>query len=259
MKLPIYQIDAFANQSFEGNPAAVISLDSWLDDRVLQSIAQENNLAETAFIVKEGLEFNIRWFTPSKEVRLCGHATLAAAYVLFELLGQRGNVVEFNSLSGKLSVTKYGSLLTLNFPAQIPVNCEIPDNLIKGLGKKPIACLKNEDYIAIYETEADIAEIIPDHSYLKCLDLRGVIITSISNDYDFVVRFFAPKYDIPEDSVTGSAYTQLTPYWSSKLLKNEFNVKQISQRGGELFCEWVGDRVLISGKAVKYLEGEIEI
>jgi len=259
MKLPIYQIDAFANQSFEGNPAAVIPLESWLDDLVLQSIAQENNLAETAFIVKEGLGFHIRWFTPSNEVRLCGHATLAAAYVLFEFLGQKENVVEFESLTGKLSVTKNETMLTLNFPAQIPVNCEIPDYLIKGLGKRPIACLKNEDYIAIYQSEEDIAEIIPDHNYLKCLDLRGVIITSVSNDYDFVVRFFAPKYAIPEDSVTGSAYTQLTPYWSSKLLKNEFSAKQISQRGGELFCELVDDRVLISGKAVKYLEGVIEI
>jgi len=259
MKLSIYQIDAFANKPFEGNPAAIVPLDSWLDDQVLQSIAEENNLAETAFFVKEANGFNIRWFTPCKEVRLCGHATLAAAYVLFEVLGHRGKVIDFNSLSGKLSVTQAEGVLTLNFPAQIPVKCEIPEDLVKGLGKKPVACLKNEDYIAIYECEEDVAEIIPDHTCLKRLDLRGVIITSVSGKYDFVARFFAPKYDIPEDSVTGSAYTQLTPYWSSNLQNNKFKVKQISQRGGELVCELIKDRVLISGKAVMYLQGEIEI
>ena len=259
MKLSIYQIDAFANKPFEGNPAAIVPLDSWLDDQVLQSIAEENNLAETAFFVKEANGFNIRWFTPCKEVRLCGHATLAAAYVLFEVIGHSEKVIDFNSLSGKLSVTQAEGLLTLNFPAQKPVKCEIPEDLVKGLGKKPVACLKNEDYIAVYECEEDVAEIIPDHSCLTRLDLRGVIVTSVASKYDFVARFFAPKYGIPEDSVTGSAYTQLTPYWSSSLQKNKFTVKQISQRGGELVCERVEGRVLISGKAVKYLQGEIEI
>lgn len=259
MKLPIYQIDAFANKAFEGNQAAVVPLDSWLADDVMQSIAQENNLAETVFFVKEESAFNIRWFTPCKEVNLCGHATLAAAFVLFEVLGYQQEVINFNSLSGALSITRENDLLTLDFPSQIPVICEIPEDLIKGLGKKPIKCLKNEDYIAVFECEEDIAEIIPDHTYLERLDLRGVAVTSVSNEYDFVARFFAPKYAIPEDPVTGSAYTQLIPYWSSILLKNKFTAKQISQRGGELFCELKGDRVLISGKAVKYLQGEIEI
>jgi len=259
MKLAIYQIDAFANKAFEGNPAAVVPLDSWLSDDVMQSIAEENNLAETAFFVKEDGAFNIRWFTPCREVNLCGHATLAAAFVLIEVLGHKEAVIKFNSLSGPLSVTQNNGLLTLDFPSQIPVSCEIPEDLIKGLGKKPLTCLKSEDYIAVFECEEDIAEIIPDHTYLKRLDLRGVAVTSVSNEYDYVVRFFAPKYAISEDSVTGSAYTQLTPYWSSKLLKNKFTAKQISKRGGELFCELKGDRVLISGMAVKYLQGEIDI
>lgn len=259
MKLPIYQIDAFANKPFQGNPAAVVPLDSWLSDDVMQSIAEENNLAETAFFVKEDSGFNIRWFTPCSEVKLCGHATLAAGFVLFEILGHKEEVINFDSLSGKLSVSLKDGLITLDFPSQIPVSCEIPEDLIKGLGKKPLTCLKNEDYIAVFDCEEDVAEIVPNDIYLKRLDLRGVAVTSVSDEYDFVARFFAPKYAIPEDSVTGSAYTQLTPYWSAKLLKNKFTAKQISKRGGELFCELKGDRVLISGKAVKYLQGEIEI
>jgi len=259
MKLPIYQIDAFANKPFEGNPAAVVPLDSWLPNGVMQAIAEENNLAETAFFVREGNAFNIRWFTPCKEVNLCGHATLAVAFVLFEILGYRENVINFDSLSGKLSVCRKDDLLTLNFPSQIPVSCEIPEDLIKGLGMKPLECLKNEDYIAVFNCEEDIAKITPDHKYLKRLDLRGVAVTSVSHEYDYVARFFAPKYAIPEDPVTGSAYTQLTPYWSSKMSKNKFTVKQISERGGELFCELKGDRVSISGKAVLYLKGEIEL
>lgn len=259
MKLTIYQIDAFSENQFEGNPAAVVPLTEWLSDGVMQSIAEENNLAETAFFVPTNNGFHIRWFTPNKEVKLCGHATLASAYVLFNILGYKENLVSFRSLSGLLTVSKNDELLTLNFPAQLPVSCEIPLLLSSGLGKAPIECLENDDYLAVFENEEDILSITPNHEILKQLDLRGVIATAPSSEYDFIVRFFAPKFGIPEDSVTGSAYTQLMPYWSKKLGRSKLNAKQVSTRGGKLFCELQGDRVLISGSAVKYLEGTIEI
>ena len=261
IKLPIYQIDAFANQAFEGNPAAVVPLLEWLSEDVMQSIAEENNLAETAFYVAEGNEYKIRWFTPKKEVELCGHATLASAFVIFNTPGFDGDVIEFESLSGVLSVTKENNLLTLDFPSQVPEVCQITDNILKGLGisNQSIECLKNKDYIVVLDSEEAVMSIVPDSGFLEKLDLRGIMVTSVSNKYDFVARFFAPKYGIPEDPVTGSAYTQLTPYWSEKLGKYRLNAKQLSSRGGELVCELVGERVLISGKAIKYLEGEIEI
>lgn len=259
MKLPIYQIDAFAENAFEGNPAAVVPLDEWLGDEVMQAIAAENNLAETAFFVPVNNGFHIRWFTPEKEVKLCGHATLASAFVLFNILDYKEEAIKFDSLSGALFVTREDNLLTLDFPSQIPQNCETPDELVKGLGKSPVECLSNEDYILVFDNEADIANIVPDHECLKRVDLRGVIVTAPSEEYDFVARMFAPKYGIPEDPVTGSAYTQLMPYWSKRLGKSKLKAKQISSRGGKLFCEFKGDRVLISGSAVKYLEGMIEI
>jgi len=264
MKLPIYQVDAFANQIFEGNPAAVVPLQTWLGDDVMQSIAEENNLSETAFYVAENKGFNIRWFTPKKEVELCGHATLAAAFVIFNTPGFEGDVIEFESLSGMLTVSKDNELLTLNFPSQVPEVCEITENMLKGLGisnqkNQPLECLKNIDYIVVLDSEAAVMDIIPDYGFLQQLDLRGVIVTSVSKNYDFIARFFAPKYGISEDPVTGSAYTQLTPYWSEKLGKLRLNAKQVSSRGGELVCELAGERVLISGRAIKYLEGEIEI
>ena len=259
MKLTIYQIDAFAEKPFEGNPAAVIRLEEWLSDETMQAIAEENNLAETAFFVPANNGFHIRWFTPNREVNLCGHATLASAYVLFNILGYKENRVLFESLSGLLSVSKTGELLTLDFPAQPPEPCDMPSVLAEGLGRAPIACLKNDDYLAVFENEEEVLGIDPDHHLLQQLDLRGVIATAPASEYDFVVRFFAPKYGIPEDSVTGSAYTQLMPYWSAKLGKLNLNAKQVSARGGKVFCELQGDRVLISGSAVKYMEGTIEV
>lgn len=259
MKIPLYQIDAFASKLFEGNPAAVCPLDTWLPDGIMQSVAEENNLSETAFVVPKGDGFHIRWFTPASEVDLCGHATLAAAYVLFNILGYRRDKIEFDSQSGILTVTKDGEWLVMNFPAQPPVPCDIPDQIVGAFGIKPVECLKSEDLVVVFECEEDIASANPDFGQLMELDLRGVIITATSSRYDFVARFFAPKYGIPEDPVTGSAYTQLAPYWASKLGSKRFSVKQMSSRGGELTCEWVGDRVLISGKAVKYLEGEVRI
>ena len=259
MKLDIYQIDAFAEKPFEGNPAAVVPLNEWLSDETMQAIAEENNLSETAFFVPTSSGYHIRWFTPASEVKLCGHATLASAYVLFEILGQAETSIAFDSLSGALTVTKSEEKLTLDFPAQKPEKCEPPEDLIAGLGKKPTECYKNEDFIAIFDDEQEIAEIEPDQTCLEKLGYRGVIVTAPSKNYDFVARFFAPKYGIPEDPVTGSAYTQLTPLWATKMDKKRFNAKQISKRGGKLFCELKGDRVLISGSAIKFMEGTIEV
>lgn len=259
MELTIYQIDAFAEKPFEGNPAAVVPLKGWLADTTMQAIAEENNLAETAFFVPTNKGFHIRWFTPNKEVRLCGHATLASAFVLFNILDNKSDVVLFDSLSGPLSVSKRDDLLTLDFPAQPALACELPSALSKGLGKSPVKCFASDDFLAVFENEEDIASITPSHEHLKQLDLRGVIATAPSEEYDFVVRFFAPKYGIPEDSVTGSAYTQLMPYWATELGKSELRARQISPRGGNVYCELREDRVLISGRAVKYMEGRIEI
>jgi PhzF family phenazine biosynthesis protein len=259
MKLNIYQVDAFAKHSFEGNPAAVVPLEKWLSDETLQAIAEENNLSETAFYVPNNEGFQIRWFTPNEEVKLCGHATLASAFVLFNILGYESESIKFESLSGPLFVTRKNELITLDFPKQKPRKCDTPEEIITGLGKTPVECLKNEDYVVVFEYPKEVANIIPNHESLRKLPLRGVIVTAPSREYDFVVRFFAPKYGIPEDPVTGSAFTQLAPYWAEKLGKKRLKAKQVSSRGGEVLCELKGDRVLISGSAIKYLEGSIEI
>lgn len=259
MEISLYQIDAFASKLFEGNPAAVCPLDVWLPDDVMQYIAAENNLSETAFFVPKGHGFHIRWFTPVSEVKLCGHATLASAYVLFHILGYKKDKIEFDSKSGTLAVTKDNEWLVMDFPAQPPVPCEIPEEIVKAFNAVPAECLISEDYIAVFENEVDIERAEPDFEQLKKLDLRGVIITAKSTRYDFVARFFAPNYGILEDPVTGSAYTQLAPYWASKTGLQRFSAKQMSSRGGELTCEIVDDRVFISGKAIKYLEGKIKI
>lgn len=259
MKLPIYQVDAFAEKAFQGNPAAVVPLSEWLDDSTMQAIAEENNLAETAFFVPTKEGYHIRWFTPTDEVKLCGHATLASAFVLFNCLGCKSEQICFDSLSGRLVVIKHSQWLTLNFPVQVPVPCETPQALVNGLGKKPLECYQNEDILAVFGSEDDITSICPDHRHIEQLGTRGVIVTAPSSDYDFVARFFAPQYGIPEDPVTGSAYTQLMPYWAKKLGKTKMSAKQVSARGGKLLCELKGDRVLISGTAVKYMEGSIEI
>ncbi len=259
MELTLYQIDAFASKLFEGNPAAVCPLEAWLPDEKMQSIAAENNLSETAFFVPDGNDYHIRWFTPVNEVDLCGHATLATAYVLFNILGSEKNKIVFDSKSGMLAVTRDNERLIMDFPAQPPVVCDIPEEIVKAFGITPVACLKSEDLVVVLEREIDIESADPDFELLKKLDFRGVIITAKSTRYDFVARFFAPKYGIPEDPVTGSAYTQLAPYWASEIGSKRFSVKQLSARGGELTCEMVGDRVFISGTAIKYMEGKIRI
>lgn len=259
IEIPIYQIDAFASKVFSGNPAAVCPLQNWLDEHVMQSIATENNLSETAFFVKEDSEYHIRWFTPVKEVDLCGHATLATGFVFFKYINPECSRVHFNSKSGILSVTRDGEHLSLNFPAQPPEPCEAPEALLAGLRKEPSEVLCSEDFLAVYPSEKDVMELQPDFAQLSKLGLRGVIITAKGSRADFVSRFFAPTYGIDEDPVTGSAHCELTPFWSERLGKNELHALQLSKRGGELFCSMAGDRVIISGRAVEYMKGTIAV
>ena len=259
MEISMYQIDAFASELFKGNPAAVCPLDEWLPDEVMQSIAEENNLSETAFFVAADHGFHIRWFTPKSEVDLCGHATLASAYVLFRVLGHPEDRIDFESRSGILTVTQDDDWLTLDFPAQPPVPCDIPEEIVRAFHAAPKECLKSEDLLVVFERESVVRSANPDFSQLMKLDLRGVIITAKSDRWDFIARFFAPKYGIPEDPVTGSAYTQLVPYWAAKIGPKRFHAKQVSSRGGELICEMVDDRVFISGKAIPFMEGKITI
>lgn len=259
MKIKLYQIDAFASKVFEGNPAAVCLLGRWLDDATLQAIAEENNLSETAFFVPSTKGFHLRWFTPVAEVDLCGHATLAAAYVLFKILGYRNRNVTFETRSGDLVVSRNGDFFEMDFPARTPGPCAIPNALISGLGKDPIEVLAADDYIAVYEKEEEITSIKPNHSRLQELDLRGVVITAKGKSVDFVSRVFGPKLGIPEDPVTGSAHCELAPYWQTRLGKNKFIAKQLSRRGGEVGCEVKGDRVIISGQAIEFMNAEIDI
>jgi len=259
MKLSLYQIDAFASNVFEGNPAAICPLNEWLPDDLMQAIASENNLSETAFFIKNKAGYEIRWFTPTSEVDLCGHATLASAFVIFDILNEQCNEIRFDSKSGVLSVKKDNDLLVMNFPAQPIEFCETPTAINKAFAVQPGQCARREDYILIFDSEADAINATPDMAQLAQLDLRGVAITAASNQYDFVVRFFAPKYGINEDPVTGSAYTQLAPYWAEVLGKQQLRAKQVSQRGGEVACSVEGDRVVIAGKAVKYMEATIEV
>jgi PhzF family phenazine biosynthesis protein len=259
MKLPLYQIDAFANQPFEGNPAAICPLTTWLPDEVMQAIAMENNLSETAFFVPEGNGFRIRWFTPLCEVDLCGHATLASAYLLFNRLSCNKDVIRFESRSGVLNVSQKGDRIELDFPAQTPRACDTPEAILTAFSKTPLECVKAEDYIVIFDNEEHVKNVNPDLRALSTLDLRGVCISARSSQYDIVSRFFAPKYGIDEDPVTGSSYTQLAPYWSKQLGKTTITARQVSRRGGNVMCEMRGDRVAISGNAVIYLEGSIDI
>ncbi len=259
MKLTMYQIDAFAQKVFEGNPAAVIPLQEWLADTLMQKIAMENNLSETVFFVKEQEKYHIRWFTPKAEVDMCGHATLASAYVIFEELQEQVNEIVFSSKSGDLIVKKEsGGLLSMDFPIQEIIECETPRKISKAFSQKLIACYKSMDYIVIFDDEEDVADAKPNLELLKTLDARGVCISSISSEYDFVTRFFAPKYGIDEDPVTGSAFTQLVSCFSKTLNKKEFSCKQLSQRGGEVFCKLKGERVEMRGSCVKFLEATIE-
>lgn len=261
MKQKIYQVDAFAEELFSGNPAAVCPLEDWPEDELLQKIAMENNLAETAYFVKAGAHFELRWFTPTTEVDLCGHATLASAYVLFHQLGYNEQTIRFQSRrSGPLTVSKEDDLLTLDFPADSITEVSITDALTRGLNLQPQKIFKGKsDYMFVYEREEDIKQLIPDFPTIQTIDARGIIVTARGNTVDFVSRFFAPQCGVNEDPVTGSAHTTLTPFWSRILNKKVLTAKQLSARGGFLQCEDHGERVSISGRCKLYLEGEIFI
>ena len=260
----LYQIDAFTDAVFGGNPAAVCPLDDWLDDKTLQDIAAENNLAETAFFVAggtDGADYALRWFTPTTEVDLCGHATLASAYVVFNRLLPGAADVSFSSRSGVLKVTREEDVLALDFPSLPASRCDIPEALIRGLGSEPKETLLASHYLAIFESEAEIAALCPDMQALATLHPQGVIATAPggADDVDFVSRFFAPSFGIPEDPVTGSAHCTLIPYWSNRLGRDSLIARQISARGGTLICDACGDRVRIAGRAALYLEGTIKV
>ena len=261
MKLNIYQIDAFAQKVFEGNPAAVIPLQHWLSEELMQHIALENNLSETAFIVKTEVGYHIRWFTPEYEIDLCGHATLASAYVIKNFLEPHINEINFSTQKAGLlkAIAKEGKY-TLDFPCRMPQPCPIPELLFESLGIDTAAeVLRSRDYFVVVPNEEVVKNIEPDYSLMKQLDTIGVIVTSKGKEADVVSRCFYPGAGIPEDPVTGSAHCNIVPYWSEKLNKNKLFCKQLSGRTGDLWCELKGDRVLMSGKCVLYLTGEIEV
>ena len=266
MKLKIFQVDAFTSELFHGNPAAVVPLEAWLPDETMQSIALENNLSETAFFVREADGYGLRWFTPTFEIDLCGHATLASAFVIFECLKAETDKINFRSdKSGDLSVEKNGNILTLDFPVRPVTPVEAPAGLFEAIGGKPIEVLKARDYFLVYETEQEVLDLKPDFSalhkiaaFLK-IDAHGFIVTAPGNSSDFVSRFFAPEVGVFEDPVTGSSHCNLIPFWAERLGKEKLFARQVSARGGELYCELVGDRVKIGGNAVLYMTGEIYV
>lgn len=259
MAIRQYQVDAFTAQLFSGNPAAVCPLPHWPDDSLLQAIASENNLSETAFLVPlpDGSQA-LRWFTPVAEVDLCGHATLASAHVLFEHLGHAGSVIRFQTRSGELRVRRREGWLDMDFPAQPVQPCPCPPALAQGLGRQPLATLSGADYIAVFASADEVRALTPDMGLLASLSgQRGVIATAPGDDCDFVSRFFAPRYGIPEDPVTGSAHCALMPYWAARLGRATLQARQLSARGGELHCQLAGERVLLSGQAVTFMTADL--
>jgi len=260
MKLTLYQIDAFANKLFSGNPAAVIPLEKWISDELMQQIAMENNLAETVFFVPNENDFDIRWFTPEAEINLCGHATLASSYVLFNILGYDKPRITFHSKSGPLYISRDRETFTLDFPSWRPERItDYHDQLLASLGNPEIAGVyKYRDYLVELTNEEAVRRVQPDFTLMKKTGEK-VIITAPGKTVDFVSRFFAPVIGIDEDPVTGSAHSQLIPFWSYKLGKDKMQARQLSKRGGDVYCEQKGDRVLMGGKCVFYMKGEIEI
>jgi len=260
MKIPIFQVDAFTGRVFKGNPAAVCPLETWLADEMMQSIAMENNLSETAFFIPYEDGFRIRWFTPLSEVDLCGHATLATAHVLFHHLNYPADIIRFHSRSGILSVSKEeNGFLKMDFPAYVPVKIDNDPLFGRIFGNQPLSAYRGNYLLLLYNQEEEVKSIQPDFELVKSLDEVGVIITSRGMDYDFVSRFFAPSVGIDEDPVTGSAHSSLVPFWAEILDKRYLTARQCSTRGGILHCEYPGDRVIIGGNAVTYLDGHIFI
>lgn len=255
----IYQVDAFTSHLFGGNPAAVCILDSWLDAEVMQDIAAENNLSETAFIVQSHSGYDLRWFTPTIEVDLCGHATLAAGYVVLHLLGLNIDSVSFETVSGTLTVRRDGEWLSMDFPSRAPTLVPAIEALSDALGKAPSEVHMSRDILALYDDEATVQALSPDFVKLAALEEGlGVVATAQGDTVDFVSRFFAPKAGIAEDPVTGSAHCTLVPFWSERLGKLQLQARQISERGGELLCEHRGDRVIIKGQCRLFLKGTFE-
>lgn len=265
MRVPIYQVDAFASEVFRGNPAAVVPLETWLPDATMQAIAAENNLAETAFFVATGpAQYHLRWFTPEVEVDLCGHATLASAAVLYEKLGESAPSVTFDTRSGALVVTRDGSAYTLDLPARQPRPLPRDRQVAVALGGEPSELWLARDCMAVYTTEAEVRALAPDMAKVKALGVFGIIATApadpaLSPGADFVSRFFAPAAGVAEDPVTGSAHCTLVPYWADRLARTTLEARQVSKRGGALRCVLVGDRVRLTGQAVLYLEGHITV
>ena len=263
MRLPLFQIDAFAERVFQGNPAAVCPLEAWLPEALTQAIAAENNLSETAFCVPEGEGYGLRWFTPLKEIDLCGHATLATAHVLFEHLGFAGAEIVFSTRSGALRVTRAGDRLAMDFPAKAVEPCAAPGALIEGLGRAPLKVYGGRDYLAVFADAAEVRALRPDPRRLAELDRHGVIVTAPGGaedgDVDFVSRFFVPKFGVDEDPVTGSAHCSLTPFWAARLGKATLEARQVSRRGGRLQCTLAGERVILRGRAVTYMAATIEV
>jgi len=253
----LFIVDAFAEARFQGNPAAVCPLETWLPDEVMQKMATEHNLSETAFLAPEAGGYHLRWFTPVAEVKLCGHATLASAFVLFEKLGLPGARMEFRTLSGTLAVERRDGGYEMDFPSQPPLPCPMPPEVAAALGRSDLPCFRADDYLVAMPSEADVRAASPRIEALRNIDLRGLILTAPGDSVDFVSRFFCPKFGINEDPVTGSAHCILAPYWSQRLGKTEMRARQISARGGSLRLRLEGPRVFIGGKAVLYSEGRV--
>lgn len=260
MRIPIFQVNAFAGGRFGGNPAAVCVLPHWLADAVLQDVAWQNHLSETAFLVEQGTGYALRWFTPTVEVALCGHATLACGFVVFRLLSPSLTEVVFQTRSGPLTVRRAGGQLAMNFPALAPQACEVPPDLASALGVEPREVFFADDFFAVLDTEQAVRECTPDMARIaRYSRARGVCITAPGEECDFVSRFFAPQSGVPEDPVTGSTHCALAPYWAGRLGRNTLHARQVSARGGEISCELRGERVVLSGRVVPYLEGHIEV
>ncbi|MDQ3199625.1 MAG: PhzF family phenazine biosynthesis protein [Verrucomicrobiota bacterium] len=257
--IPYYEVFAFTRRMFAGNPAGVCLLEEWLPNEQLQAIAAQNNLAETAFFIARGDFFELRWMTPTIEVDLCGHATLASAHVLFRHLGYAGSAIRFHSQSGELKVERAGDRLVLDFPSRLLEEAKPAEELNAALGARPEILLQGRDYFAVFASQQEVAALQPDLDRLAKLEAQGVVVTAPGDDCDFVSRYFAPAAGIPEDPVTGSTHCTLIPYWSQRLGKKELFARQISARGGELFCEDRGDRVGIGGQALTYVEGKIHL
>jgi PhzF family phenazine biosynthesis protein len=253
--IPYFEVHSFTDKIFKGNPAGVCLLDAWIDDDSMLNIAAENNLSETAFIVANKDHYELRWFTPTVEVDLCGHATLATAYVIFDHLGYEGDAIVFKTKSGELAAWKDKDFVIMDFPSRPAEPADIPEHLSAGLGCKVDRVSKARDYLVVLESEKEVRDLRPDFSELEKVDCEGVIVTAPGDEVDFVSRFFAPRMGIPEDPVTGAAHSTLTPFWAERLGKNRLMARQVSERGGDLWCNQTDDRVQIAGHAVLYFKG----